>query len=52
MIPAGIFTLLLCTLLSLRRRNRGSFFCWFAVCFIAILLLFLHHASTPLDLTF
>lgn len=52
MVPAAVFTLILLALLSFRkgRGDRGRIM--FVLATIATLLLFLHHVTDPLNLSF
>lgn len=52
MIPTAIFTLLLLTLLSFRKERSDLGRIMFAVSLVATLLLFLHHVTDPLGLSF
>ena len=52
MIPTAIFTLLLLTLLSFRKERSDLGRIMFTVSLVATLLLFLHHMTDPLGLSF
>lgn len=52
MIPTAIFTLLLLTLLSFHRKRSDLGRVLFTVSLVATLLLFLHHVTDPLGLSF
>jgi hypothetical protein len=52
MVAAFIFILLLGTFMALHRERRRLSMILFAMSMILVTLLFLHHATDPLDLSF